>query len=281
MTTLQLSSVRVEWGGRQVGPVSGVYDGQLTLLFGDFDWLFAVLLGEATPLEGEVRCLDTEGRQATIAGRVGVSPAPVHPAPSWTVFEWLRLNCELLGQGRALAKRSADAVLAELGLQTLGERRVSDLNGAESFAAHAAFAMSSSPELAVLGAPLLLPETRDYEFGLIKRLLERTQVALVARRRDPELWELANVHAYCDPNGRSRLPSELVAKPGPCYLVRTFDQEPRWLEALHGRGIRVTPSAPGSWVVELPQGSGPELIAETAVAAGIALAELVSIEEAR
>jgi hypothetical protein len=281
MSLLRLSSVRVEWGGRTIGPLNAEYDGQLVLLFGDFDWLFAVLLGEAQLSSGALLCLDGDGRQATLSGRVGVSPAPILAAPSWTVLEWLTLNAELLGSGARQARADAQRILSELELGALGPRKVNELNGAESFAAHAAFAANSNAELVVLGAPLLLPETREYEFRVLRRLLDRIRVCVAMRRRDAELWDLADAHAYSDVSGRTRLPSDLARRAGPSYLVRTFQPLYGFAEALVARGATAAPSGPASWLVELPEGAGPGLIADAANEIGAALAELVSVNEAR
>lgn len=281
MSTLRFASVQVDWGGRTTAPVDADYDGRLILLFGDFEWLFAVLLGEARLSSGELSCLGEDGRRATLAGRVGVSPAPIQPPPGWTVREWLTLNGELLGRSSSQARREAQSVLSALELSALSGHKVSELNGAESFAAHAAFAAVGSPELFVLGAPLLLPETRDYEVRLIRRLLEHGRVCLAARRRDPELWDLADVHAYCDVNGKTRLPRELVREVSGSYLVRAFPPFDGFAESLTARGATVTASGPGSWLVELPHGASAALVAESAAQVGVALAELVSVTEAR
>lgn len=211
-----------------------------------------------------------------------MSPVALQPAPHWPVIRWLELNIELAGTEHGGARRRARDTLERLALTGLADRPVHELNGAESFAAHAAFAASTAPELLVLGAPLLLPETREYELAVVRRLVEQARVALACSRRDEGLWQLANEFAYCAdrPGARTTLPIELFAQSA-CYQVTPFDPAPELARALEELGAEVLgPLDRLPWLVTVPEG-GADLIVEAARRAAVPLAELVSVPEAR
>jgi hypothetical protein len=282
MSTLSWSGAEIAWGEWRLAPTDACYEGERVLLFGDFRWLFALLVGRAELIGGSVECLGQDGRQARLAGRVGASPAALQDPPHWTVSRWVELNLELIGTPARDARRAVARVLEQLGLQALATRRVHELNGAEAFAAHAAFAASTSPELVVLSAPLLLPETRDFELSVIGKLASRSRLALACPRRDPELWAMATDFAYSAnrAGARTTLPSELLEQ-SRWYRVVPLGPAPGFSSALEELGAQVEAAEDGSPLrVAVPSG-GAELIVEAAQRAEVTLAELVSIPEAR
>jgi hypothetical protein len=281
-STLAWSCVELDWAGQSVCPADASHDGDVILLFGDFHWLFAHLIGEARLVSGTVRCLGHDGRAASISGRVGVSPAGLQRPPQWTVSRWLELNVRLLGGPARRASASAGQTLERLGLQALAGRHVHELNGAESFAAHAAFAACTEPELVLLAAPLLLPETREYELGVLRALARHCRVAVACQRRDEALWQLASAYAYCAdrPGARTTLPTELLER-SQRYRVRPLGPGAALASALAERGASIEgPTEELPWTVSVPS-RGAQVITEAAQAAEVALAELVSVPEAR
>jgi len=279
MSTLEFFEARVQWKGREIGPLSASYDGSLVLLWGDFSWLFAVLCGDIVLEGGTLRCLDTDARAAVIAGTVGVSPAGIQRAPGWTVSEWLVLNGEMSGKTARSARRAAERTLAELTLAPIASRRVADLNAAETFAAYAAFAINTAPEVAFLSTPLLLPETRDYELGIIDKVRTRCKLGVACTRRDDTLWGWAEQHAYCDGDGRTNLPVDLMANLGSRYRVRAFRGHDALIAALEGSGAAVK-LVDDALIVTTPEPTASHVIVEASVAAQAPLAELVSLPEA-
>jgi hypothetical protein len=282
MTTLELANVRTAWEGRNIGPFTASYDASRLLLFGDWTWLRASLCGARPLSEGTIRCWGEEARAAVSAGRVGVSFDGVEPPPRWPLGEWLTLSLELLGESSRAARRRARQTLSELGLSTLAARSVAEMNPAETFAAHGAFAAVTSPQLVVLGAPVLLPQTREFELQVISKLADRCAVALACSRRDAWLWEFADEYAYAGSGSRTRLPVELMAEEGRCFRVRTLGDPSGWVAQLELLGaLPEGPRDGGDWLVRVPEGGSADLLVSAALNSGVALAELVSVPEAR
>lgn len=277
MITLEFEQVRATYAGRSVGPFDARYHGQHILLFGNWSWLRAHLAGDSVVTSGNVRCLEEDGRAATIRGAVGVSLSGLEPPLEWTVHHFIAQDLELLGQPRRDARARAEQVLAQLALASLGDRRLMDLNPAETFAAHAAFAVSSSPDLLILDAPLLLDETRQFEIGLLELLSRDRKVAMACTRRDEWLFQWADEFAYCSGSApaSTTLPIELMAAPSRRYRLKPFGPREGLVAALDDRGVAHEELADGSLIVTLPEEGSPNLIADAALQADVALSEWV------
>lgn len=278
--TLEWSGVDLDWSGRRFRPNDALHRGGLVLLCGDFRWLFALLVGQASLRSGWVRGLGASARAAVLQGRIGVSPSPVFAPPEWPVARFIELNVQMFGRHAGKAKAAAHAALDRLGLRALADRPGHELNGAEAFAVNAAFALSTTPELVVLGAPLLLPETREFELGIIRTLLASARVALVCSRRDAELWQWASSFAYAAerPGARTTLPTELLDT-SRRYRVWPLGPGAPLAEALGARGARLDGSLDElPWTVTVPE-DGARLITDAAHESGVALAELVALRE--
>jgi hypothetical protein len=278
--TLAWDGVELDWDGRRFRPNDALHRGELVLLCGDFRWLFALLVGRATLRSGCVRGLGASAREAVLEGRIGVSPSPVLAPAEWPVARFIELNLHMFGRHAGSVKAAAHAALDRLGLRSLADRRGHELNGAEAFAVSAAFALSTTPELVVLGAPLLLPETREFELGIIRTLLASARVALVCSRRDAELWQWATSFAYAAerPGARTTLPTELLDA-SRRYRVLPLGPGGLLAEALSARGARLDGSPDElPWTVTVPE-DGVRLITDAALESGVALAELVALRE--
>jgi hypothetical protein len=285
MTVLEFNAVEFDERGER-RPFSKSYNCRRLALVGDWLWLRAHLAGSVPLLRGNVLCFGVDARQATIEGRVGVSLAGLSAQADGDVLNLLQLNLELMGEEPRSARKHALAQLAEWRLSTLADRRLASLNGAEMFAAQALFAMSTKPELIVLGAPLWLNETRGFEFDLLQRLAERCHLVFSCSAEQLDLIQFADevaTKAQLPATAGSAAPAGTAPTQGPQqrFRLRSFRPASPLIEDLLARGAEVVGSADGTeWIVGLPEGEGTALIVAAAAATGTPLAELSPLAEA-
>lgn len=267
--TLELRAVQ-----RGTGPPSldAAYSGQRIALAGDWSWLRAHLAGARPIASGQVVCLGEDGRSAAVSGKVGVSLAGLFPVPDDELSHFLGLNLELWGQPRPAARDTVGRLLSDLELDSLSRRRISTLNEVESFAANAAFAASTHPELLVLEAPIVIAETRDFVLGLMTRLALRHRLAFGCPPGATELLQFADEVAELS---HSAIEGTLSASRE--YRVKPMRAASALSSALEDRGAVVRREG-AVLIVSLPEGASTELIVDAAVALSEPLAELLPLQ---
>lgn len=218
--------------------------------------LIRLLLGYLRPSAGTLAIAGMPPRAYAEAHGIGYVPERVDLPPRWTVRGALQAFAELSGMGDAAPR--TDAAMAELGIATLAERRVSALSKGNLGRLAIAQALLAPRRLLVLDEPTdgLDPEwvARLREILAAWRAADPERVLLIASHNLDEVERVADRVAVLD-GGRLREVLELrAALPGlPPYRLEV---EPD--EAARGRVHARFPGAadagaPGHFRVTAPE----------------------------
>lgn len=239
-----------------------VADGEFTALLGPSG------CGKSTLLKTIAGLLPARSGRISAGGRA-LDDLPSEKRGTVIVFQDLRLfphmtaaqniafSMSLKGIPKKEQKKRVEALLADVQLSGLGDRRIRELSGGQLQRIALARALAAEPEILLLDEPFSgLDEQLKEEMGsLVKRLHKETGLTTILVTHDKnEALRLADRIAIMD---RGRIlqyaaPEELFLRPADRFCAEYFGKI-NYLEGRAEQGCFYSPL--GSWPAELADGS--------------------------
>lgn len=159
--------------------------GPRLVLVGAWGAVFDVFAGRRRVTGGRLSLSGQAAEGAAARGDLGLMLRDAPLPPTWTLDEVLVQSAELLGGGTRRARQRARQVIADLGLGTVANNRLSRLRPGERRAVDIACAVLGEPSVLALEAPLsgLEPSAQAY----VAEVLERALAGRAALLSVPEL----------------------------------------------------------------------------------------------
>lgn len=279
-----------EAGAELVEGLSASAPGERLALLGDWEPLFRLLTRRAVLSRGTLRIGGIDAATGVAENQVGVALSdPVLP-PDLKVRAYLAASARLTGLGLLSARSEARRTLEQLGIKSLGKRRISTLNLTERRALMIAHAALGDARVLVLELP----------FGGLDRAAAES-IAMLVERVAPGRRLVASVemNAVDGPaasfvasadrvvvlaSGRIAAIGEpkAVLGPTPRCVVWTTRAARELAGALEQRGVRVDVdpvdgAGGGRLVVHLPDGADSALVVEAALEVSAPIVELLPL----
>lgn len=283
MTTLELQALRASCAEGTFDGVSGRVDGRRIALVGAWRPLFALLSGRIEPSAGELWIDGKPARAQVVAGSVGVADPALALAPGLSVVEWISTALRLRGQPRESATSNANATLERLGLAYLGRYTSDNLPPLASYAARAALAAATSPQVLFLPRPDWTQVSLPFERELLDRLSSSADVLVECHpTSQPELFSSCDAALVLDGRHASPVvPAELWRSGVRHYAIQALERRDALMESLRSCGAHViSPGADGELWIALPEGASPALLVRAALDAGAPLRRMSPLFEA-
>ena len=245
--------------------------------------LLKTLLGLIDYDHGAVRVFDKDVRREPfeVRSQVGYMPEGDHVMAQLSALQYTRFAGQLCGLPRPEATARAHQVLHYVGLGEARYRRLGSFSTGMRQRARLAQALVGDPKLLLLDEPTsgLDPQGRDEMLQLIVDIPQRTGASVLLSTHI-----LPDVEKTCDQvivlaEGEVLYAGELgplVRAEEGVFEVRVKGESGRFQSALEEAGCVITTRGT---VLEtrLPQGAGPNLILETAVASGFQVRHLAPL----
>ncbi len=145
-------------------------------------------------IEGQPTSRLSEGQLAELRKRkIGLVFQTFNLIPVLSAFENVEYPLLLLGLSRAERRRRAMALLEEVGLKDLANRRPDELSGGQRQRVAIARALVTNPKLVLADEPTanLDSETGKQVMGIMRRLNEEHHVAFLVVTHDPVVTQYA------------------------------------------------------------------------------------------
>jgi ABC-2 type transport system ATP-binding protein len=233
--------------------------------------LLKILLGLALPSSGSVQVMgfDATARALDLRQRVGYMPELDCYISGLDAVELCAYAAELCGLPRTSAKERAHAVLAYVGLEDKRYQKVNTYSTGQKQRVKLAQALVHDPELLLLDEPTngLDPHGREEMLTLIRELPAKRGCSIILSSH-----LLPDVEAVCERaimlnEGRliySGAIADMRGQQRDTYKVQVKESPQRLLHSLQEVGCTVD-TQDNFLVVQLPQGSEPDLIFSTAL----------------